>query len=301
MNINSTRVSVIIATHSRPQLLRRAIDSVIQQTYKDFEVIVVDDNGAGTAMQKETEAVVSGFPNTIYHANRSNLGKAASLNLGIKRASGELLAFLDDDDEFRCDKLAKQIVRLEETKAAGVYCNYERIFRNQLYFRSSHQLGKDEGDLALDMLLGRNEICGGSTLLLRSSVVSETGGFDERFKRHIDWAFLVCYFRKYKLSLCSDVLVTVHMDDHMWGKVSPKLQFETKQLFFSLFEEDVARHGEAVPEIYSKHWLDVYRGCLGRGQVVLAIRSLGSAINKGRISIPSLLRATGSAVKHAHR
>ena len=263
-------------------------------------MIVVDDNGAGTAMQKETETVVSGYPNVIYHVNDSNLGKAASLNWAINRACAELLAFLDDDDEFRSDKLAKQVARMEKTNAAGVYCNYQRIFRNKLYYRSSHAQGEDEGDLALDMLLGRNEICGGSTLLLRNSAVIETGGFDERFKRHVDWAFLVCYFRKYKLSLCDEVLVTVHMDDQVGGKVDPTLQFETKQLFFSVFEQDVARHGQAVPDIYFKHWLDVYCGCLQRGQIALALRSLRSAISKGRINIPNLLRATGSAVKHAN-
>lgn len=225
------KVSVIVATYRRPQLLRRALDSVGRQTYKDVEVIVVDDNGSGTEMQKETAAVVAQYPNAIYHVNKNNLGKAASLNWAIKRADAEVLAFLDDDDEFHADKLARQVGRIEQTGAAGVYCNYERIFKNKLYFKSNHKLCKDEGDLALDMLLGANEICGGSTLLVRSSVVKEIGGFDERFRRHIDWAFLLCLFRNYQLALCDEVLVTIHMDDRMWT-VNPQLQFETKQLFF---------------------------------------------------------------------
>jgi len=293
------KVSVIVTTHRRPQVLRRALDSVRRQTYRDVELIVVDDNGAGTVAQKETETVVSEYPNIIYHVNRNNLGKAASLNWAIKRACGEVFAFLDDDDEFYSEKLAKQVARMRETNAPGVYCNYERILRNKLYFKSSHEMGKDEGDLALDMLLGTNEICGGSTLLLRSSVVTETGGFDERFKRHIDWAFLVCYFRNHKLSLCNDVLVTVHMDDQMWT-VNPELQFESKQLLFSSFEQDIARHGKAVPDIYFKHWLDVYFECLRRGRLVLALRSLLSATSKGRLNIPKLLRITASAIKHAN-
>ncbi len=293
------KVSVIVTTHRRPQVLRRALDSIDRQTYRDVEVIVVDDNGAGTAMQKETEAVISDYPNTIYHANSQNLGKAVSLNWAVKRASGELLAFLDDDDEFYPEKLARQVARMEETNAAGVYCNYQRIFRNKLYYTSGHKAGEDEGDLALDMLLGTNEICAGSTLLIRRSVVTELGGFDERFRRHIDWAFLVCYFRNHKLSLCKDVLVTVHMDDQMW-KVNSKLQFETKQLFFSTFEQDILRHGAAVRDIYLKHWLEVYFECLRRGQIVLALRSLLSAISKGHFNISKLLRTTASAMKHAN-
>jgi glycosyltransferase involved in cell wall biosynthesis len=293
-------VTVIVATYRRPQVLRRALDSVMRQTYQNVELIVVDDNGDGTPMQKETEAVVSQYPNAIYYANRDNIGKAPSLNWAVRRARGELLAFLDDDDEFHPSKLAKQVARIKESGAAGVYCNYERIFRNELYFKSNHKVGKDEGNLALDMLLGTNEICGGSTLLLRTSAVTEAGGFDERFKRHIDWAFLVCYFRNHKLSLCDDVLVTVHMDDQMWT-VDPELQFQTKQLFFSSFEQDIVRHGKAVPDIYFKNWLDVYFECLRQGQVVLALRSLRSATSKGRVNIPKLLRITASAIKHADR
>jgi len=296
---NNVKVSVILTTHRRPQVLRRALDSVMRQTYQDIEVIVVDDNGHGTEMQKETEATVSQYPKAIYHANLNNLGKAASLNWAIREAGGELLAFLDDDDEFHSEKLARQVARMKATNASGVYCNYKRIFRNKLYFKSTHELGKDEGDLALDMLLGINEICGGSTLLLRSSAVTEAGGFDERFKRHIDWAFLICYFRNHKLSLCDDVLVTVHMDDQMWT-VNPELQFEMKQLFFSSFEQDIVRHGKAVPDIYFKHWLDVYFECLRRGQLVLALRSLRSATSRGHLNIPKLLRITASAIKHSN-
>jgi glycosyltransferase involved in cell wall biosynthesis len=292
------KVSVIVSTHRRPQLLRRALDSVRRQTYKDVELIIVDDNGAGTAMQKETETVVAQYPNAIYHVNENNLGKAASLNWAIKKADGEVLAFLDDDDEFHADKLTIQVGRIKETGAAGVYCNYERIFKNKLYFKSDHKLCKDEGDLALDMLLGANEICGGSTLLVRSSVVKEIGGFDERFRRHIDWAFLLSLFRNYQLALCEEVLVTIHMDDRMWT-VNPQLQFETKQLFFSSFETDLFRHGTAVRNIYFKHWSDVYFECLRRGYLLLALRSLFFATSKGRLNIPKLLRITASAMKHS--
>jgi glycosyltransferase involved in cell wall biosynthesis len=263
------------------------------------ELIVVDDNGAGSAMQKETETVVSEFPNLIYHVNGNNLGQAAALNVGINRARGELVAFLDDDDEFHPEKIARQVARLIEAGAAGVYCNYERILNNKVYYKSRHKLGSYEGDLALEMLLGQNEICGGSTLLLRRSVVTELRGFDERFKRHVDWSFLVRFFRNHQLALCDDVLVTIHMDDQTWT-INPKLLFETKQLFFSAFEQDIARHGDDAPQIYFKHWSDVYFQCLRQGHFGLAVRSLHSSVNKGHLNLLKLLRITASAVKHAN-
>jgi len=250
-------------------------------------------------MQKETESATSEYPDLIYHVNQNNLGQAASLNAGITRARGELVAFLDDDDEFHPEKLARQVARIKESDAAGVYCNYQRVLNNKLYYKSQHKIGSGEGDLALDMLLGENEICGGSTLLLRRSVVAEIGGFDERFKRHVDWSFLVRFFRNHRLALCDDVLVTIHMDDRMWT-VNPKLLFETKQLFFSVFERDIVRHGSAAPDIYFKHWSDVYFQCLRHGRFGLALRSLRSSANKGHLNLLKLLRITASAVKHAN-
>src|ERR1035441_8961005 len=117
-------VSVVICTHRRPQVLRRALQSVVRQTYTDLELVVVDDNGAGTETQKQTEAVVSDYPIAAYCVNSTNLGQAASLNIGINSAHGELIGFLDDDDEFHQDKLTKQVARLRATGASGVYCNY---------------------------------------------------------------------------------------------------------------------------------------------------------------------------------
>ena len=292
------KVSTIITTYCRPQALRRALDSVRRQTYKNVESIVVDDNGNGTALQKETQTVVSQYPNVIYYVNSNNVGQAASLNAGLAKAHGDLVAFLDDDDEYYPEKLAKQVARIKECDAAGVYCNYKRILNNRVYYTSPHKPGSDEGDLARDMLLGQNEICGGSTLLLRHSVLAELGGFDERFKRHVDWSFLVRFFRNYQLALCDDVLVTIHMDDRTWT-VNPKLLFETKQLFLSEFEQDIVRHGKAAPDIYFKHWSDVYFQCLRQKEFGLAFRSLCSSVNKGHFNFFKLLRITASALKHA--
>src|ERR1700679_3703801 len=123
------RVSLIIATHNRPALLRRALESVAIQTFSDMETIVIDDNGVGTSQQRQTSGVVEEFPWANYIANQTNAGKAASMNLAVKLAGGSILAFLDDDDEFHPDKISFQVARLESTQAAGVYCNYERIFR----------------------------------------------------------------------------------------------------------------------------------------------------------------------------
>lgn len=291
------KVSVIIATHGRPQLLKRAIESVCRQTYVNLETIVVDDNGARTAEQLDTQKVVSEFPAVLYFANPANVGKAASVNSGVRRSCGDILAFLDDDDEFHPDKITLQVARLEETHAAGVYCNYERIFRGKPYYQSTLQRGTDEGDLALHMLLGRNEICGGSTLAIRRGAFQDAGGFNERFKRHVDWSFLLSFFRNHTLCLCEEILVTIHMPDNLW-KISPEALFDAKQLLFSVYSQDIARHGKAARDIHFRHWIDVYFQSLRERKFGLAAKCLALSIQQGRMDVPRFLRSTASAVKH---
>ncbi len=292
------RVSLIIATHERPDLLRRALESVSRQTFSDIETIVIDDNGLGTPQQKKTAAVVAEFAGVGYIANPKNIGKAASMNSATQHAKGDIFAFLDDDDEIHPNKISLQVARLEETKAAGVYCNYERIFRGRLYYRLSFKHGQDEGDLALDMLLFKNEIYAGTTLAIRRDAFHDIGGFDERFQRHVDWSFMLTFFRNHKLCLCEENLVTSHMPDNMW-KISPERLFDTKQLFFSVYRQDIARHGKAVRDIYFGQWINVYFVALRARKFALAAKCLALAVQQGRMDIPKFVRSTASALKHS--
>jgi len=279
-------------------VLSRAIASVLRQTWTNIEVIVVDDNGLGSSWQKETERVVSTFAGVKYLPNGANCGQAASLNTGLRMATGDLIGFLDDDDEFYSNKISQQVARILQTDFDGCYCNYERLIGTRVYCRSANQIGRNEGDLAREMLLGNNEICGGSTLLLRRRAIEETGGFDQRFRRHVDWSFLVRFFRTHKLCLSEEILVTIHMDEGLW-KVDPRILFETKQLFLDTFSGDIERHGHAAQDIYFKHWSDIYFGCLRAGLLGLALRSLLLTVKQGGLDIPRLARLTASAIKHS--
>lgn len=105
------KVSVVIPTHNRSSLLRRAIQSVLDQTYQDFEIIVVDD-----ASTDDTEAVVKGFADERirYVRHSENRGEAASRNTGIRLAKGEYIAGHDDDDVWLPPKLEKQVKAFEK-------------------------------------------------------------------------------------------------------------------------------------------------------------------------------------------
>ncbi|MFC7193467.1 glycosyltransferase family 2 protein [Halosimplex aquaticum] len=108
--MSSPQVSVIIPTYNRATLVKRAIQSVLNQTFKDFELIIVDD-----ASDDETPEVIDSINDARLEYIRHDLNRhgGAARNTGIKYASGKYIAFLDDDDEWYPTKLERQVERFE--------------------------------------------------------------------------------------------------------------------------------------------------------------------------------------------
>ena len=105
------KVSVVIATYKRDEELKRALESLIGQTYKGFEVVLVDDSDDAQWQKKVEEIVKQAEPflNIKLIINTSNLGSAASRNKGIENSSGEYITFLDDDDVYMPEKIERQL------------------------------------------------------------------------------------------------------------------------------------------------------------------------------------------------
>lgn len=132
-------VSVIIPTYSRNVTLTRAIDSVLKQTHKNFEVIVVDDNPPESSWRKSTEEIMSSYEQdrrVRYIQNVQNCGGAVARNNGILTARGDYIAFLDDDDEYFPTKLEKQLncfIKTEHKKLALVFCDAVMTYDNDKF------------------------------------------------------------------------------------------------------------------------------------------------------------------------
>ena len=129
-------ISVIISTYQREKELERAIDSVLAQTYKNIEIIVVDDNGKGSEFQLKVEKIMKSYEkysNITYLCNEKNLGGALARNVGIDNSNGKYIAFLDDDDQYYEDKLRRQFNLFKNDKSgklALVYCYTESYDEN---------------------------------------------------------------------------------------------------------------------------------------------------------------------------
>jgi glycosyltransferase involved in cell wall biosynthesis len=119
---NPPLVSVIIPCYRDSATLARAIDSVLVQRYPMVEIIVVNDCSPETC---QIETVLAAYPTVRYVRNPQNIGLAATRNTGLQIASGELVAFLDADDQYHCDKLAAQVAALVPNRV--VTCSVRHI------------------------------------------------------------------------------------------------------------------------------------------------------------------------------
>ncbi len=132
-------VSIVIPTYSRNIALTRAIDSALAQTYKNYEIIVVDDNPPDSKWRASTEKIMLQYadnPVIRYIQNSKNLGGSGARNEGIKAARGEYIAFLDDDDEYMPEKVEKQLncfLNTTQKKLALVFCDAMMTYDNDKF------------------------------------------------------------------------------------------------------------------------------------------------------------------------
>lgn len=106
------KVSIIIPTYKRNELLSRAIDSSLAQTYLNIEILVIDDNTPNSSYRAQTEKIMDKYSHNnkvIYLKNKENVGGSLARNRGIQAASGEFVTFLDDDDEYNPNKVERQL------------------------------------------------------------------------------------------------------------------------------------------------------------------------------------------------
>lgn len=174
---HSPLVSVVIPTYNRAALLPRAITSVLNQTFPDLECIVVDDGSTD-----QTTQVVAGFQDPRLRLLRLpiNGGGGHARNVGIQAARGELIAFLDSDDEWLPQMLERLVVRLREcenSRTTVAYCRCE--VRDELTMRMWCQPRVVYGGDVFRYLLGGWQPPTLSVFLMKRASMLDVGGFDE--------------------------------------------------------------------------------------------------------------------------
>ena len=167
------KVSVIIPTYNRAASLLRAINSVLGQSFKDFELIVVDDGSTD-----DTASIISDFSSIIY-LKQENKGVSSARNLGIANANGQYVAFLDSDDEWLPSKLSSQIEYIQLNPKFRWVHTEEVWIRNNIRVNQMIKHKKGQGDQFLPSL----NLCliSPSSVLIEKTLL-ENNLFDESFK-----------------------------------------------------------------------------------------------------------------------
>jgi len=186
-------VSIVLPTYKRSAKLKATIDSVFQQTYGNWELIVVDDNHPSDPHAQQTERVVRDYrdhPNVVLIKHPANRGACAARNTGIAAARGQYIAFLDDDDIWAANKLALQVQELDRNSEAGfAYCDLVCVDSTSGTRQVIH-FGLSKDDLFVDLLKRGGGICT-SALLVRKEVLMAVGGFDASLPSYQDYDLLL--------------------------------------------------------------------------------------------------------------
>lgn len=180
-------VSVVVTTYNRPELLRLALASIAAQTYRDIEVVVVNDAGTDVRDVVEQAMALGDVKQWQYLANERNLGKPASINRALREARGELIAHLDDDDEFLPDHVLAAVNALAlEPQLDAVYFGSISRKVDESGQTSHRRVVSDEWDVVRLLIVNFVPNC---TLVHRRSLLDRTGPYQE-LKAIEDWDFL---------------------------------------------------------------------------------------------------------------
>lgn len=241
-------VSVIIPTYKGSSHLKRAIRSVLIQTYKDIEIIVVDDNEPDSDERKKTETIIESL-NSLqvnYIKHEENKNGAAARNTGMRVAKGQYICFLDDDDYILPKRIAMAVGYLEKNKQyAGVCCGV--VFVNDDCIMGQMNV---KADLSLvDFLMNDSVIGTGSNIFLTKKCIDEVGEFDENFIRHQDVEYMIRVLEQYQVGIIKSHYIVKCRSGHD-NTPSYKKMIAVKKMFEIKFQNHINRLDENEKKQY---------------------------------------------------
>ena len=199
---NDPQISVIIPTYNRRSLLAHAINSVLEQSFKNFELIVIDDGSCdGTK-----ELIEQSFSGKLIYFKQENKGVSNARNRGVKISCGKWVAFLDSDDYWHPDKLKRQISFLQKNMAIKALQTQEFWRRKDKIVNPLQRYSKPQGRIFEESL----KVCtiSPSSLIISKAVFIDLGGFDEELKVCEDYDLWLRLTFNYRVELLEQCLIT---------------------------------------------------------------------------------------------
>lgn len=272
-------VSVIIPTYKRTvNYLSRAVDSVLNQTYRQIEVVVIDDSPDSYPERKAIAQYMADVQKkdsrVLYLQNEKNIGGSLSRNRGIKACHGQYVTFLDDDDKYKPQKVEKQLQFMLEQDCDMSFSNmimYDNA-GNVVDFRSHTDIKSFDNTTLLRYHLTR-KITGTPTFMYKTEKIREIGGFDDAILGQEFYLMLKTIKSEFKIRYMNDcdVIVYKHSDGGIsQGKnkiVGENLVFKTIKKHFDVLTPKERRYATF------RHWavmVVAYKRNKMYGQLLLA-------------------------------
>jgi len=308
MNFDDSLVSVIIPSKNRQKFVMKAIESVFAQTYKNVEIIIVDDGSdvpLGEILKNKFGSKI------VILRHEQSLGAPAARNTGIKYAKGKYIAFLDDDDIWLPEKLEKQML-LFTKDVALVYCG-EALFSDGQLVRKIP--AKQNQNIKYNML-GRNVVGGTSVPVVVRERLLALDGFDETLPSCQDWDLWLRVVGKYKIKCVEEILVhrIIHGDQIstlLEKRISGRVQFLNKHR--TLISENsftLSQHLRRLACLYiefnnrplaKKYFVEAIKCCpLSRNNYIcfLVFSFLPKRLSKKILTTYAVSKFNGKAIYH---
>lgn len=238
------RISVILPTHNRAGLLARSAGSVLRQTWRDLELIIVDDGST----EDIAGALLGIADDRVRHVRRElRGGVAAARNTGVANATGELLAFQDSDDEWLLHKLSRQVEVLEH-RADGApemaVCGLLRVGEGSV---RRYPAPAVNAWLPFERVISP-PVAYTQTWLVPRQALIEAGGFDERLGIWDDWDMLLRLSRRLRIRIFDEALVISEARADSLSKVQPRW-IEDMRIIMRTHERALSAHPGPLAEL----------------------------------------------------
>ena len=245
------RVSVIIPTYNRAAMVYDAVQSVLQQSYTDFEIIVVDDGSTDDTAER-LQGLIS-TSDKIRYMYQPNQGRSSARNQGIQQARGEYLSFLDSDDCYLPGKLERQVKILDEhPDCAMSFTNYRVMDEHGVILDRYGEPDIDlNGNIYPDLLFFKGTVITTPAVMVRALVLNEVGRFDEGMHICEDLDLWRRIARKSRVLQIKEPMVVIR---YRTGEVTDWWKNLTgrKAYYAKAFLEDAGLDGELKKSLYTE-------------------------------------------------
>lgn len=233
-------VSVVMPTYKRSfSFIKNSIESVLNQTYINLELIIVDDNPIGNLQKKDIELEIKNIKDSRikFIQHKDNKGACIARNTGINVAKGKYIAFLDDDDEWLPLKLEKQLQKFTNSQIGLVYSPYYVVSQGEKRLKQSLKRGKVFKDL-----LKLNFIGSTSCVIIRKDVFLNTDLFDENLPASQDYDLYLRISSKYLIEVVEEPLIiyNIHEGERISG--DPYKKLKARKYIYDKFKYEIKKH-----------------------------------------------------------